>query len=89
MKKIILALALAGMAFLPSLALAETKIISEAQVMQAAMQLSPDFQAAVRDGAFEKAEAGQEVRLSCTISNRSLTRAALTSPAHKHQPFVL
>lgn len=64
MKKIILALALAGMAFLPSLALAETKIISEAQVMQAAMQLSPDFQAAVRDGAFEKADAGQEGRLS-------------------------
>ena len=68
MKKIVLTivpmLALAGMAFLPSPTLAETRVVSETQVMQAAMQLSPDFQAALREGSFEKADAGQEGRFS-------------------------
>lgn len=63
MKQIILILAVAGMAFLPSPAAAGAQVVSEAHVLQAAMQYSPDFQAVVRDGAFEKADAGQAGRL--------------------------
>lgn len=63
MKQVILILAVAGMAFLPSPAAADAQVVSEAHVLQAAMQYSPDFQAVVRDGAFEKADAGQAGRL--------------------------
>lgn len=67
MKKIIFALTLAGMALLPSLAstraFAETQSITEAQVLSAAMQTSPDYQAVFKDAAFDKADAEQEGRL--------------------------
>lgn len=63
MREIILILAVAGMAFLPSPAAAGAQVVSEAYVLQAAMQYSPDFQAVVRDGTFEKADAGQAGRL--------------------------
>jgi outer membrane protein TolC len=95
MKKIILTLALAGMAFLPSLALAETKIISEAQILQAAMQASPDFQAAVRDGTIEKADAGQAGRLdNPTVELNALRTSTAGSDENSfdleiEQPFKL
>lgn len=67
MKKIIFTLTLAGMALLPSLAstraFAETQSITEAQVLSAAMQTSPDYQAVFKDAAFDKADAEQEGRL--------------------------
>lgn len=62
--KLRLVLALAGMALLPSPSIAGTQTITEAQVLQAAMQVSPDFQAALRDGTFEKADAEQAGRLA-------------------------
>lgn len=67
MKKIIFTLTLAGMALLLSLAstqaFAETQRITEAQVLSAAMQTSPDYQAVFKDAAFDKADAEQEGRL--------------------------
>lgn len=95
MKKIILTLALAGMAFLPSPAAAETPFVSEAQVLQAAMQASPDFQAAVRDGAFEKADAGQAGRLdNPTVELNALRTSTAGSDENSfdleiEQPFKL
>lgn len=51
---------LAGAACVPSLARAEIRIVNETQVMQAAMQVSPDFQSVLRDEAIDKADADQE-----------------------------
>lgn len=66
MKKLLI-LTLAGMALLPSLAFAkpaEPEIISEKQVVQAAMQSSPDIQGVLKDAANAKADADQEGRLA-------------------------
>lgn len=66
MKKLLI-LTFAGMALLPSLAFAKPnkpEMISEKQVIQAAMQSSPDIQGVMKDAANAKADAGQEGRLA-------------------------
>ena len=66
MKKLFI-LTFAGMALLPCFAFAkpvESEIISERQVIQAAMQSSPDIQGVLKDAANAKADADQEGRLA-------------------------
>lgn len=63
MKNIAFLIALAGMAFVPSLALAQGSSIGEAQVLKAAMLSSPAFQAALLEAETEKADADQAARL--------------------------
>lgn len=63
MKKTIIMMAVAGMAFVPSLAMAQTATITEAAILQAAMQASPDYQSAYKMAADDKADAEQVGRL--------------------------
>lgn len=76
MKRLILSMALAGMVFIPSLARAETAVITETQIIQAAMQASPDFQAVFRDAEGEKADAEQAARLENPTIDFSVERAS-------------
>lgn len=61
---------------MPPLARAETQAVTEAQVLQAAMQASPDFQAVFRDAEDEKADAEQAARLKNPTIDFSIERAS-------------
>lgn len=63
MKRFIMTVALAGMVFIPFPTCAGTRVITEALVLRAAMQSSPDFQTVLKDTAKEKADAEQAKRL--------------------------
>lgn len=76
MKRLILSMALAGMVLIPPLARAETPAVTEAQIIQAAMQASPDFQAVFRDAEGEKADAEQAARLANPTVDFSVERAS-------------
>jgi cobalt-zinc-cadmium efflux system outer membrane protein len=76
MKKIFLSLALAGMAFVPSLAhpsFASSSEVSEQSILQSSMQYNPDVQAILRGAAEEKADAEQEGRLENPTVDMSRT----------------
>lgn len=67
---------LAGAASVPSLARAEMRIVNETQIMQAAMQVSPDFQSVLRDEAIERADADQEGLLENPTIDFSTSRTS-------------
>ena len=87
MKKLLM-LTLAGMALLPSLAFAkpaESEMISEKQVIQAAMQSSPDIQGVLKDAANAKADADQEGRLANPTAKFDATR--ISTPGDDSNSF--
>lgn len=79
MNKTIILMAVAGMALLPPPAMAQTAAITEAAILQAAMQASSDYQSAYKMAAEDKADAEQVGRLGNPTIELNAVRT--TAPA--------